>query len=720
MACFGIAFSPDGKILATNGTNRFEWYDQTTVALWDVRTGQLLRTLRLPTRNVRMLQFAPDGGTLLTTGQEPVVRLWDTVTGKERCPFPAAHVDAVESLAFTPDGRFLISASIDRTLRLWDVVSGRHVRELTGHRWGTNAVAVTPDGKAIVSCGSDGCIRVQSLEGKEFQRISIDGPPEERSDPVHQVIALGLTADGKRAASFRWAPKPGETVYEVWDLHTGKALVKHPHNGSGPINPSTRFSPDAQFLVEHVYERIVNAPGPVPAGGPPMGELAQVGVCVRELMTGREVITLRQGQGIQLFTQDGRILVTVESGPQETLHLWELVTGKERLTVPLGPASAGPVRQAAYSDNGHVLAVVRSDDSIQLWDLIAGRQLPFEVKSQSEPQCLTFSPRSTALASAHRDGTILVWDTGLGLHRKQESEQTKSDAPRLEQWWTDLAGQDARLAYAAVCSLSADPRRTVPLFRDRLRPTTVEPAYKLGPLIAELDNAQFERRQAARQGLTALGERAAPGLRAALRDNLSAEQRRSIEQILDSVRGSLSPELLRHLRAVEALERIASQEMRDVLERLGTGSAESRVTIESKRCLIGWHGGRLRRLDRATGFGVATELIAVRLRVGGPHLPKRPRQHCRQPQRHDRCPEFPLRYHVRRTIARPQAFPVFQASAVARAPIRRLRCSGFIDRWARAEVRTALRSETVQSTYAAQAEVVSALRTDTRMALNSQ
>jgi RNA polymerase sigma factor (sigma-70 family) len=77
---FGMAFSADGKTLATNATGPYELHDETTIALWDAITGKLLRRLNLSTRYVTSLDFSPDGRTLLTTGHEPVLRLWDATT----------------------------------------------------------------------------------------------------------------------------------------------------------------------------------------------------------------------------------------------------------------------------------------------------------------------------------------------------------------------------------------------------------------------------------------------------------------------------------------------------------------------------------------------------------------------------------------------------------------------------------------------------------------
>ena len=243
------------------------------------------------------------------------------------------------------------------------------------------------------------------------------------------------------------------------------------------------------------------------------------------------------------------------------------------------------MQHIACAPDGRTLVTARIDGTLQLWDLVTGKELPFQAAAGAEVTCLAFSPDSRLLASAQRDGTILVWDAA-GARRGEEARRVgQPDASQLGRWWADLAGEDARRAYAAVCGLAAGPRHALRLFRDRLRPTTEAPPAKLRPLIADLDSSQFERREAARKQLTAIGEPAVPALRAALQAGPSAEQRRSIEQVLAAVRGPRSPEALRHLRAVEVLERIGDVEVRELLEELAKGEPEARLTREAKSTL---------------------------------------------------------------------------------------------------------------------------------------
>ncbi len=128
---YAVAFSPDGKTLASAGGNPFEVGDLLNplrpgeLRLWDAATGEPRATLKGHESTVYAVAFSPDGKTLASAGVDPlnpgrpgVLRLWDAATGEPRATLKG-HAGAVHAVAFSPDGKTLASASTDTTMRLW-------------------------------------------------------------------------------------------------------------------------------------------------------------------------------------------------------------------------------------------------------------------------------------------------------------------------------------------------------------------------------------------------------------------------------------------------------------------------------------------------------------------------------------------------------------------------------------------------------------------------
>jgi WD40 repeat protein len=145
-----VTYSQDGKTLASENVDK-------TIHLWDVATGKVRATFKEGLQGgLTWVAFSPDGKTLASTGGD-LISLWDLKTGKEPIILQGHQV---LSVAFSPDGKTLATGSQAGTIKLWDVKAGKERATFQGHRGAIWSVAYSPDGKTLVSGGHDKTIRL--------------------------------------------------------------------------------------------------------------------------------------------------------------------------------------------------------------------------------------------------------------------------------------------------------------------------------------------------------------------------------------------------------------------------------------------------------------------------------------------------------------------------------------------------------------------------------
>jgi WD40 repeat protein len=108
--------------------------------------------------------FSPDGQFVMG-GALRTLSLWDVETGEVVRSF-AGHRSTINSVAFLPDGQYAISASSDQTLILWDIATGDEVFRFEGHRQSVTDLDINTDGTRFISGSSDQTLivwRVDSL-----------------------------------------------------------------------------------------------------------------------------------------------------------------------------------------------------------------------------------------------------------------------------------------------------------------------------------------------------------------------------------------------------------------------------------------------------------------------------------------------------------------------------------------------------------------------------
>ena len=181
---FALAFSPDGKILATaghdsvrrpeeNGTYRIEGIAEIT--LWDASTLRPLRTIKPPCEAALDVAFSPDGKQLASCCDDfhPGGNLWEVQTGKlvrHDSAYPAfkslpwAHANAsshgYRPPALSPDGKLKYVLNGDK-IKLFDTRTKELVKTLEA---GSGAVAFSPDSSTVATVDRQGTVQLRRIK----------------------------------------------------------------------------------------------------------------------------------------------------------------------------------------------------------------------------------------------------------------------------------------------------------------------------------------------------------------------------------------------------------------------------------------------------------------------------------------------------------------------------------------------------------------------------
>ncbi|HKQ75538.1 MAG TPA: AAA-like domain-containing protein [Blastocatellia bacterium] len=366
-AVFSVAFSPDGKKVATGGPSR-------EVKIWDAGDGRELKTLGGYSSQISSVAFSPDGAKLATGSNDGGVRLWDAVTWRELAAING-HRDRTSSVAFSPDGKTLASGGWDGMVKLWDASTWLEIRSFKAHARWIWSIAFAPDGRSLASASEDRTVKLWP----------VTAGPELKTFRGHSasVYSVAFSPDGSRLATAG-----NDTTAKIWDIKTGNELASL--KGHALDIYSVAFSPDGKTLATGSLDRQVK-----------LWDMARM----------QEIASIKghaEGIWALAFSPDGKSLVT--GGEDDTAKLWNVNEAQESGTIG---KHLSEVRSLAFSPDSKRLATA-SNSSLKIWELATGQEITGLTKS-STIRCVTYSPDGRTIAAAHMNPDIItLWNPDTG------------------------------------------------------------------------------------------------------------------------------------------------------------------------------------------------------------------------------------------------------------------------------------------------------------------
>jgi WD40 repeat protein/uncharacterized caspase-like protein len=259
-------------------TSQFLSIGGTSVKMWDIKTGGLVRTFEGFTTVVHSVSSSPDGQYLSSGSGDNTLRIWDLQKGNLKYAF-RGHTQGVISTRFSPDFQYVASGSYDEQIKVWDLYEGKLARTLVGYdttrfmitklkndiEW-VNALAFTPNSKLIFS-GSGGSVpsardlKLWDIQSKKLMEQMSVSHPITALDFKNRFLILGDSEQGafyspegkvyvQNLAQVNFGNKQDKSgTIQIFDFGKGGRLIQSISDSLGSSIKSLCFNSDGNMFA---------------------------------------------------------------------------------------------------------------------------------------------------------------------------------------------------------------------------------------------------------------------------------------------------------------------------------------------------------------------------------------------------------------------------------------------------------------------------------------